>query len=336
MLVINDLHIGALRNAGTTIPSALALRNFGLSKLSEMLDEVNEDLVILGDLFDTYSIPMVDLLSVYRQLAGWLEKGHRLTLVPGNHDLSKDSSRLSSFEFLSGLLSELPNVHYLVGGGWVDEAAGVYAISHVANQDLLNLELSKVPKCKVLLLHANYHNGFAVDSDHSLNVSQEQAEACPAETLFFAHEHYHRKALADRVWVAGNQFPMSVSDCLDGQHKFMHKLYADGSVERIRTWTKDDYAEVDWRNPQQTDARFVRFVGECKPEESADMAGVIVAYRKASDAFIVTNAVKVTTGEEDAALALGSLEAITNFNVMEALRDYLTEEEFKILESLDA
>lgn len=335
MIVINDLHIGALRNAGTTIPSALALRNFGLSKLSEMLDEVNDHLVILGDLFDTYSVPMVDLLSVYRQLAGWLDKGYRLTLIPGNHDLSKDSSRLSSFEFLSGLLLELPNVDYIVGGGWVDEVAGVYAISHVANQDLLDLELSKVPTCRFLLLHANYHNGFAVDSDHSLNVSQEQAEACPADKLFFAHEHYHRKALADRVWVAGNQFPMSVSDCLDGQNKFMHRLYADGRITRIPTWAKDDYAEIDWRNPEKTDARFVRFIGECKPEESADMAGIIVAYRKASEAFVITNAVKVTTGEEASTLALESLEAITNFNVMEALREYLSEEEFKTLESLE-
>ena len=66
------------------------------------------------------------------------------------------------------------------------------------------------------------------------------------------------------------------------------------------------------------------------------MADTIARYRKTSEAFVVTNAVKVGSDTEGAELALDSLEAINKFNVMEALRDYLTKDEFETLENLNA
>ena len=63
MIVINDVHLGAIRSAGTTISSALALREWMLEQFKSMLEVIDEDLVILGDLFDTYSIPAPDLLA---------------------------------------------------------------------------------------------------------------------------------------------------------------------------------------------------------------------------------------------------------------------------------
>jgi hypothetical protein len=84
------------------------------------------------------------------------------------------------------------------------------------------------------------------------------------------------------------------------------------------------------------DAMFIRFVGHCKPDEAAEMANVIAAYRRSSDAFVITNAVKVGEDTEGAELELASLEAINKFNVMDALKEYLSVEDVKILESLNA
>lgn len=333
MIVLNDTHLGAMRSAGTTINSALALRKFQLESFDGILNEIDEDLVILGDLFDTYNVAASDILATYQAFSKWLDKGYRLTLIPGNHDLSKDSSKLSSFEFMGQLLLENPNVNYIKGGGWVDRAEGVYAISHVVNQDLMDMELSKVPECRYLLLHANYNNGYTLTSDHSLNVSQEQAEMVKCENLVFAHEHYHREALGGKVFVCGVQTPSSVSDCLDYKSKSMTRLGA--GIDRIKTWDSSNYAELDWRNPEPSQAQFIRFVGRCKSEESADMADTIARYRRTSEAFVVANAVKVGEDTEGKELALDSLEAISKFNVMEALREHLAPEEFKVLESLE-
>ena len=333
MIVVNDLHIGAMRSAGTTVSSAAALRKFQLDVFSTMLSSINEELVVLGDLFDTYNVAASDILQTYQLLTRWLGKGHRLALVPGNHDLSKDSSKMSSFEFMSQLLLRQPNTQYIKGGGWVNEAEGVYAISHVVNQDLLDMELAKAPECRYLLLHANYHNGFAVNSDHSLNVSQEQAEGAKCQNLVFAHEHYHRIALRGKVFICGNQVPSSVSDCLDRQHKAMTRLGTE--ISQLVTWDCSNYAELDWRNPEPSKAQFIRFIGQASSAEAADMADTIAKYRRTSEAFVVANAVRVGEDAEGNEIALDSLEAISRFSVMEALRDHLTPEEFKVLENLE-
>ena len=332
MIVIHDLHLGVQRSAGTTPASATALTVWMQQQFDSILDRVNEDLVILGDLFDTYQVSLRTVLATYTSLSDWLRKGHNLCLIPGNHDLSTDSSKLSSFQFLAQLLLEHPNVTYHSGGGFI--ADGVYAISHVTNQDLIDMELAKVPKCKYLLLHCNYDNNFAKASDHSLNISREQCENLPADVVFFAHEHYYREELRGKVFIAGNQFPSSVSDCLHKTDKFMTRL-AD-KPERLMTWAKKGYAEIDWRLPEESDAQFIRFVGHCKPDEAAEMANVIAAYRRSSDAFVITNAVKVGEDTEGAELELASLEAINKFNVMDALKEYLSVEDVKILESLNA
>ena len=307
MIAINDIHIGAIRSAGTTPASALALRQYALASFSSLLDHINEDLVILGDLFDTYSIAMTDLLTTYQTLTRWLEKGHNLTLIPGNHDLSTDSAKMSSFQFMGQLLINHPNVQYISGGGWVDEKEGVYCISHVHNQDLFDMELAKVPECKFLLVHCNYDNHFAKDSDHSLNLSEEQAKASKAQTIVFAHEHAPRRLLGGKVVVMGNQFPMSISDCLDGSDKFMHRI--GNEIEPIKVWDrKENYVEMDWRSPESTTANFIRFVGTASAEESAAAADTVARYRKGSEAFVVGNGVRVQTAEGQEQLEVESLE----------------------------
>lgn len=334
MIVLNDLHIGVIRSAGTTPASALALRKYALSEFGSLLDHVDEDLTILGDLFDTYSIPMTDLLATYQLLVGWLEKGHRLYGVRGNHDASNDSSRMGSFDFLFALLSQNKNVTYVTAGQWLDKELGVYCISHVANTDIFDMELAKVPDCKFLLVHCNYDNFFAKDSDHSLNLSEAQAKACKAETIVFAHEHAPRKALGGKVVIMGNQFPTSVSDCLDGNDKFMHRITTD-AVQPIKVWDRNThYVEMDWRSPEPTTANFIRFVGTASAEEAAAAADTIARYRKASEAFVVGNGVKVQGAEGQAQLEVESLEQVRAFDVMAALKDYLTEKEYAKLQSL--
>ena len=332
MIVIHDLHLGVQRSAGTTPTSALALTDWMHKQFDVILERVDEDLVILGDLFETYQVPLRTVLATYNSLLKWLDKGHNLTLVPGNHDLSTDSSKLSSFQFLGQLLLEHPNVTYHSGGGFITD--GVYAVSHVTNSDLFDMELAKVPKCKYLLLHCNYDNNFAKASDHSLNISREQCEKLPADVIFFAHEHYYREEMRGKVFIAGNQFASSVSDCLHKTDKFMTRL--GDKPERLMTWAKEGYEEIDWRNPAPSTAQFIRFVGHCKPDEAAEMANVIAAYRRSSDAFVITNAVKVGEDTEGAELELASLEAINKFSVMDALKEYLSVEDVNILESLDA
>lgn len=332
--VINDNHIGTLRSAGTTAQSAKNLRLFALRNLENLLDKIDTDLVVNGDLFDGYQIPLSDALGTLMAVERWLEKGHKLTLLPGNHDLSKDSSQLSTFDFVASLLARRKNVSVLRSGGWVSEEDGVYAIPHVANQDLFDLELSKVPQCRYLLLHCNWDNGFAKELDHSLNISREAAQILPADQIILGHEHASGLHLGTKVWIAGVQWPMSISDCLDKQSKGFLTLHTEGPVFNA-FWDSKDYLEVDWRNASSANAPFIRVTGTADETEAAEAVEAVARLRRISDAFIVGSAVKFTTGEEiDMAEALASVEDVRGFDVVGALKELLKPEQVKVLESL--
>ena len=330
MIVISDLHIGAVRSAGTTPTSAAALKKFTLDSFESFMSGANESVLIAGDLFDVWQAGLSDVLRTYQILKAWLTKGHRLVVMAANHDLSTDSSKFGSLQFLMALLSDEPNVQFVIhAGAWVAE--GMYCVPHVANSDLFDMELAKVPECEVLFLHANLDNPWACSSDHSLNVTREQLDKLPAKLVYFGHEHHARRL--GKAFVGGVQRPTSVSDCLDKKDKFAYRIVGS-AVEPIMTWDASGYEEIDWRNPTPSTAQFIRFIGHATPAEAAAMADTIARYRKTSDAFVVSNAVRVGDDTEGDELVLDSLEAINNFNVMAALRDYLTAEDMAILESL--
>ena len=336
--IINDLHLGTQRVTGTTQKSQEELRKYLLAMFAKCLRIADDDdLIILGDLFDNYNIPTTDILAAWDILADWLKRtGKHVYLVAGNHDLSKDSTKVSSFRFFAEVLKRSFETQVTYVEGSLKIGKSIHIISHVTNQDLFDLELASVGTVKFLLVHANYDNNFAKEADHSLNISAEQIAALDVETVVFAHEHYAREAPG--VKVLGNQFPSSVSDCLGEDVKYMHRLTAAG-VEKLPTWESGEYAEVDWQDPQPTDAKFVRLVGKATQVEAHQVPEFVSQYRRNSDALVVGNAIRVNGTVSAEGMDLGeldtaSLESIRAFDVKGALKSKLSETEWAVLEGL--
>jgi hypothetical protein len=327
LYVINDLHISAIRNAGTTPTTAYQLRQELLAGFKALLDRCDSDVLVNGDFADSYKMIPADMLDCYKILTEWLSRGHRFYAVPGNHCLSKSSLDLSSFEFLFRLLEEQYPVQVRLMMKPEKVRDGIYALGHVTNQDILNLEMEKVPEgTDYLLLHANYNNHFAVQSDHSLNVSKEQALESKAKLLIFGHEHQQREGLGGKVIVVGNQMPSSVADCLGNTTKRMLKI-TDAGIESIETWKAEgDFVELDWRELADTGARFIRVTGDASCGEAAQVVTAIAKFRGSSKALVITNAV-VIEGQDNTEEINLTHEQITNFNVMDALLELLTPEE---------
>ncbi len=335
LTTLNDRHTGAVRSAGTTPATAYQLRLDLLSELEEELYAIATDLMLLGDLCDGADISKADLLRLYFILNDWLIRtGKSLWAVPGNHDLAKRSDQLSSFQLLIKLLQGegqyAGTVHYIETGTMTPYG---YVIPHVTNQDVFNLELSKVPACDYLFVHCNYDNKFAVEADHSLNMSREQAEALPVKHIVFAHEHQQRTELKGKVIVIGNQRPSSVSDCLNNSTKRCMVVHDDGTHEFVETWEAEgDFSEQDWRDLKD-EGRFIRVVGTATSAEAAQVVTAISRFRATAKALVITNAVKVE-GVDDAAVLELSHEEITSFNVHAELRKLLTEDENKKIDGL--
>lgn len=342
-LVINDLHLGVSRVGGTTAESAAALREYAHNQFRELLAMAEAEnclsVIINGDLADQYNLPLSEALEIYETMDLFLRNNpfKDLILACGNHDLSKDSSRLGTVEFVGALLKmKYPDRFTLVTKP--EQFGDIYVVPHVVNQDVFELELGRIPMDSVnfLLLHCNYDNKFAADAEHSLNLDRSQAKALRDKglTLILGHEHQGRESLGGKVVVVGNQFPSSVSDCMphgDGQKNGTKRalIIEDGVHRFVPTWSDDAaegwFARIDWRELKDVEEEgrgFVRVEGDASEAEAADVIKAISAFRQRSKSFVVTNAVKVEQADslEDVA---ASIEDIRNVSVLELLLEQL-------------
>lgn len=347
MLILNDIHIGFSRVNGTTPATQEALRTYLLAQLTETLTTTTETHVCVnGDLFDSFEVTNRDLIAAYAAFSTYLWKSeNKLTLVAGNHDHSAKGEKVSAFQVLCRVLKDhyLDQIQLVMVDSWGEIESGVWAIAHYSSQDLFTKGMEEllgaISPGADILIHANYDNNFVTSSDHSLNVSSDMAKrfADAGATLYFAHEHQAREALAGQVVVFGNQWPTSIIDCLGNDTKYCHIL-KQGTLTRVKTWTRLDpghgYAEIDWRTLDQGDAQgFIRVVGEAKAAEASDVINAIAKFRQKSTAFVITNNVKVEGMVEAEALP-ASFEAAKRFDVTEYIRKHLTVDEMKQVEEL--
>lgn len=346
MLILNDIHIGVQRKGGTTPASQEALRTYLFSEVQATLKAATDShVLVLGDLFDDFEVSPRDWIETYEVFSAWLlaTNWHHLTLAAGNHDHSAKGDRVSSFQMLCRVLRDRfdDQVTLVMVDAWAEVDPGVYALAHCVNQDIFDLQLTEVAKQspKALLLHANYDNKFAAVSDHSLNVSEEQARALAdaGTTLVFAHEHQAKSALGGAVKILGNQWSTSVSDCLGNDAKFAHIL-KDGQLTKVQTWAAggvNGYAQIDWRDlaGHTGEQSFLRVSGEAKSSEAAEVINAIAKFRQRSKAFVISNAVAID-GIVSAEELPATFEAAKAFDVVSFVHRHLDDREKATFDSL--
>lgn len=343
MLIINDLHLGVNRAGGTTPQSQQALRDHLREFIAELIATETDHLVVNGDLFDGFTVDTVEVVKAYALFAAWLEAGGKdLTLVAGNHDWNPRGDKLSSFHLLCHFLkAHYPSKVWVCDTGFKCITGDVFCIPHMPNQELFNLEIEKAltgdAKDKHLLLHCNYKNGFAENSDHSLNINDDQVGQLMKAgwTLVIAHEHIGYTLRGGRVIVVGNQFPSSVADCIGDEAKHALRIMKGGH-DLVPVWgAEGNYAEIDWHFLSDApDVRFIRVTGDAIAAEAAEVVKAISALRQKHTAFVITNAVKVEGHDMALNLAEESMESIKSFDVLQAILAELNEEEAAVVKGL--
>lgn len=366
LLIVNDAHLGTQRSAGTTPATAAQLKAYLFQSFEALiLDHLDKDLLILGDLFDKFSEDDSTIEATFAILLRWLRgaEGGRLHLIPGNHDFSAKADKLSSFHLLASVLHRtFPDRVRVYDPTLAQVRESIWTIPHCLNQDLFDMELEKaLVQCgagDTLLLHANCMNHFAEQADHSLNVSEQMARDLAAKKiqLVFAHEHQSRciefrdqsvrqssdfNANAHAI-VLGNQFPSSVADCLAhgraqlNGRKFAHCITSQGAFTRIPTWEAGgDYVALDWQELGSYDGqKFVRVTGDVPQAQSSEVVTTIAKFRSRCPALVITNAVRVAGIASMEDFDGVSLEDIKAFNVREALLELFDPAERHVLEQV--
>lgn len=343
--VLNDLHLGCMRKGGTTPESQAALRVAQYGHLDRLLAGISGNLTINGDFFDGFAVDPSDVILSFQALSDWLHRGAgNLTMLAGNHDWSPRGSKTSSYHLLAHFLKiayphKVSAYDYSDGFKKIDD--GLWAIPHMPNQSLFDLEINKALDLPVqgwLLLHANYNNTFAQHSDHSLNVSQDQIDALLVKgwSILFGHEHAHKVMRGGRAIIAGNQIPTSCADWLGCDGKFYVEI-EDGVANIVPFMEKrDHYVEVAWTElaGYRGEHGFIRVVGAATADQASQVVDSVARFRQSTCALVVSNAVKVDGVAGFDALAETSFEEITSFSVLDALLEELTEEEGKIVKEL--
>ena len=330
LTILNDIHAGAIRSAGTTPATRQTLRERILLKFEQLLPDEG-DLLINGDLLDQTHIPASDLFAVYGILTRWLTANPNSYLYNsrGNHDCASSSNVMSSFDLLGKLLT----MHFPDRYVHIDKPTATphgYVIPHMPNQVLFDDAVAAVPECDFLFVHCNIHNCFAAQSDHSLNLSLDQIAACKAKQIVCAHEHHGRSL--GKVTIPGCQIPTSVSDLLSPGDK-QYAVIRDGKLTLHTCASRsDEFAEMRWNDLKPSTAPFIRISGEATAAQASEALAAVAAYRRTSEALVVANAVKVQAAEgadfEDA------VADMKGYDVMSMLREVLEPNEVKILVGL--
>lgn len=350
MIVLNDIHIGTQRQAGTTPLSQIQLKEYIQASFSKMVDDAAEHIIINGDLFDGFSVDPGEVIGVYETLAKHCANGASLTLGMGNHDSSAKGDKTSSFHLLAFMLkSAFPGnvsvVDHKDGLTKVDQSKNAWMIPHMLNQSLFDLEIEKAAAMKVengyLLLHCNVMSPFAEHSDHSLNLSEEQVDALVEAgwTMVVGHEHQCRYVHGKRVIVTGNQIPTSISDCLNNpaNKKQRIRITDEGWIMEDVLDLNPIFTEVRWTDldsPSLDGKLFIRVTGDCSSDQSSEMVNAVAKLRQKSKAFVVSSAVKIEGVAQMEGLADLSMESINKFDVLHALLEELTEQEQEVIKEL--
>lgn len=349
ILILNDLHLSVQRQAGTTPVSQEALRNYLFDSLRKVLDETEaRTLFVNGDLFDTFEVSARDWTETHNILRNWLEKDKRrgMVLSAGNHDTSPRGNRMSAFKMLCAVLDYTGQVSSLDINEWHEFEWGA-VLAHCANQEIFNLKLKEIASqidsgdlgTKRLFVHANFDNGYATQSDHSLNMTRDDCRAFNDKgvQVFFGHDHHPRVAMDGGVVILGNQFPSSISDCLGDPVKCLHVITDTDEIEIGMTWghmEEDGYIEMDWHSLRlDSGRRFIRVSGDATVNEASDVINAIAKFRSKSDAFVISNAVAIDGIIQDDKLP-ETFTDMRSFDTMAFITDHLDPDEVVIVERL--
>jgi UDP-2,3-diacylglucosamine pyrophosphatase LpxH len=348
-LILNDLHLGVKRVTGTTPASAQALRDYLLSSFRNLLP-ADKDVLILGDLFDDFTVETMDFWNTLSVLLQWLSlHKNNLFLVRGNHDWHPRGDKLSSFDALANLLRHMYQSQVqVVRGGATCIGHGIWVVPHMPNQDLFDLELDEVAKGEgaYLLTHCDMMPPAVYGQrDHSLAIGEARAKQL-AERFVVLNAHEHQAIsynLGRGIHCLGNQIPSSIADCLthgkrqaDGR-KYTMTITPDLGRAREVTWDATaSFHRVDWRDidtlPDET--QFVRIEGQASASEAVLAVDAIAKLRNSHSAFVISNAVAVEgqEGVEEAAAAVS--QNLKAFDLMAALLAELEPTERQIIEEV--
>lgn len=115
MKLIGDTHFGKKFKTGVSLNRRGELEELFYSKFEKELNEPDELVVQLGDLFDSVIVDLNTIMRVFRIIhdASFKNKNTKFIFIRGNHDAQRDSAQTSAFDILEEMCLSLVNVKFV-------------------------------------------------------------------------------------------------------------------------------------------------------------------------------------------------------------------------------
>lgn len=248
MRFMGDIHKGKRfpHTTGKTAQVFESLRRHTALKLTQGFEN---SVIQLGDLFDDYSVGDGTLVE------GYLFAKKCRALLPGNHDLSKNTDKDSALLLLQKYLGcNMPS-----GGDTLVFQEGMtsfYLVPHQHTHKLFEGVLESLvgtlalaenrARFNVLCLHCNFGSHTGAESDNYLSEALAKKLLASGITLIVSgHEHNFKRPIPGVVML-GSILPMSFGEMED---KFSLDYDTQtGTYELIKCWDKSSYCRTDWQN----------------------------------------------------------------------------------------
>lgn len=271
---VGDVHLGRVYVNGVPLHMRGQMENLQREKFKDLLATGGvEYTVLVGDLFDSFVVDPSDVDFAANALlaAARTSANRRFVVLGGNHDESKDLTRVSSFDNFKLIVKEakLPNVTIVEEPTVIDDMGFISWSARYSAKELAE----KLPSRK---LHAVFGHWDVVLPSHANHYNMVPTEQLKAITTKIVTGHVHRPDVIERdgieIILTGSVIPLAHGEELPEDEMFY-------------TITRKDYDE----DPKKYDRKFVRFIlGEDEDLPEGDFLQ-IKAYVKPTKTSIDTN-----------------------------------------------
>lgn len=159
---------------------------------------------LVGDLFDTFSVKSEILLEAFEsiQQAALENPDVDYVLIPGNHDLSKDTTKASTYSVLHKLisLSQISNLYSILEEHEIIEYDEVTllccAYNPFENTELTTPYISKLEKVNTPIITIGHFDGFDIDGKgYTPTVKMKEL----SDLIVSGHEHTYKQLITKDV-----------------------------------------------------------------------------------------------------------------------------------------
>ena len=258
--------------------------------LRHLEEELNSDPALfhvqVGDLFDQFRIDNETLLEVAEiyQRAAEVNRDTIYILIPGNHDLAKDATKVSSFQIFAKLVEHIPNIRVLFEPMIIDNLGFLpWDPFKSANEQAAMLHslylAAKLPN-KLSAVFCHYDLKSYGESDH--NVIPVAAVKNFTETLVTGHVHIPQEFTQEGlpIKVTGSMEPYSHGE--DPEGDMYVTLTRDEFEAKEPQYFRVKYVRVklskDQIAPEPPDCLGFKIIYEGTPTLDSDSEGLEVKF----------------------------------------------------------